>query len=403
MSKIKNLQHKSRALFAVFAVAVIVVGSNIGLLSAQSVLDIQRQIEQLSEDISNSEDRIDDLRDREDTLENRLQILDAEIEQARANIAETEQEISQTRNAIEEKEEELARTKELIQENVKVLYKQGDPSTLEILFSSDNFTDFINRQEYLDKVKESLNEAAKDAVTIKEELEVQEQDLLTLREEQEAQERRVAANIEEQERILEATRGEEERYQELVAQQKEELEQAQQEQAAIIAAARANSSEGYTPGSVGNGGYPAELAPPVPMNSVVDNWGFYSRQCTSYAAWKRSDLGRPIGNWGRQGIAHARFWTNSGYFSYVDENGVPRKSWVEGKYAQKDGMTVNNTPAQGAIAVLNSGQYGHVAIVEEVFNSGNSFRASEYNADWDGYYADYNVYNNTSAWTFIHD
>ena len=394
MLKTKIQLHQFKNIFAALAVLVLVAGSSISSLGAQSLQEIQEEIERLNSEISNSEDRIAQLREQEDTLENRLELLEAEIDQARSAIASTEKEIADTQDAIEQKEKELQRTKELIQENVKVLYKQGDPSTLEMLFASENFTDFINRQEYLDRVKASLNEAARESVEIKEQLLEEEESLQALQLEQEDQERRIAANIEEQERLLEETRGEEERYQEIIAEQKEQLEQAQQEQAAIIAAARVSNGLDIEPGSVGNGGYPDEWAPPVPMNSKVDHWGFYSRQCTSYAAWKRYDLGRAINNWGFQGIAHARFWTNSGYY-----NG----EWVEGRYAQRDGFTVNSTPAPGAVAVLNSGQFGHVAIVEEVFDGGSSFRVSEYNADFNGYFADYNVYSNSSAWSFIHD
>ncbi|MEX0748472.1 MAG: CHAP domain-containing protein [Candidatus Saccharimonadales bacterium] len=398
MSNLKRISLKN----IVFALAILVlwVGFSPRVSEAQTMNEIQSEINRLSREINQSEARIGQLRDREDTLQNKLEVLNAEAAQLEAEINRTEREIKQTKSDIKQKESELQRTKELIQANIKVLYKQGNPSTLEMLFSSENFTDFINRQEYLDKVKQSLNEAARESVLIKQALEEKEVELQFKSGELDGQRRQLANRQAEQRRLIEQTRGEESRYQELVAKQRQRLGEAEAQQAAIIAAARAGNSGNITPGTVGNGGYPVEWAPPVPMNSRVDNWGYYSRQCTSYAAWERYAIGRPLPNWGFQGIAHARFWTNSGTFTDPETG---QSFYVQGRYAQRDGYTVNNTPAPGAVAVLNSGNYGHVAIVEEVYGGGASFRVSEYNADFNGYFADYNIYNNSNDWSFIHD
>jgi len=91
----------------------------------------------------------------------------------------------------------------------------------------------------------------------------------------------------------------------------------------------------------------------------VDKWNFYKGQCTSFSAWAiNSRLGLPFHNyykgphWG-----NAHNWDNA---------------------ARSAGISVGSTPRVKAIAVRNSGTYGHVAYVTKV-NSNGSFEVDEYN------------------------
>lgn len=78
--------------------------------------------------------------------------------------------------------------------------------------------------------------------------------------------------------------------------------------------------------------------------------GYAYGNCTSYAHWKRAQLGRPIGN----------MWGNAG-------------TWASN--ARAAGYTVNRTPAAGAVIQ----DAGHVAIVDAVMPNGD-LQLSEMNA-----------------------
>ncbi len=131
------------------------------------------------------------------------------------------------------------------------------------------------------------------------------------------------------------------------------------EQAAVIAAQSAGRD--YTSSTE----YTWQNVEPFPSWGV-DPWGFYYRQCTSYAAWRRAKIGRPIPSWGFMGPADAKEWANWGRrFNY----------------------RVDRQPEVGAIAVYASGQYGHVMIVEAIVSNGNQVLVSEFNANWDGRYS----------------
>src|SRR5207302_4721318 len=58
----------------------------------------------------------------------------------------------------------------------------------------------------------------------------------------------------------------------------------------------------------GTDDYPASLRNAA-QDSLVDPWGFYNRECTSFAAWRLARDGHPITNWMRGGhFGNAWHW-----------------------------------------------------------------------------------------------
>ena len=103
------------------------------------------------------------------------------------------------------------------------------------------------------------------------------------------------------------------------------------------------------PAMAGVNDYPSQWANASP-DSLIDDWGYYSRECTSFVAWRlhsRNGFEMP------HAIGNADAW---------------------GGWASSHGYTVNGTPTVGSVAWLSS---GHVAWVEAV--SGSSVTVEEYN------------------------
>ena len=109
--------------------------------------------------------------------------------------------------------------------------------------------------------------------------------------------------------------------------------------------------------------YPAEYKNAT-KDSIVDRWNFYNRECTSFVAWCLNS---------RNGIG----FTNQ-------YGGVARwgNAVTWGSVAQGLGITVDNSPAVGAVAWWDSGTYGHVAWVESV--DGDNVTIEEYNYAYTG-------------------
>lgn len=110
--------------------------------------------------------------------------------------------------------------------------------------------------------------------------------------------------------------------------------------------------------------YPSEYKQ-YGRDEVVDRWNFYNRECTSFVAWRlNNNNGVPFHNYyGGVRWGHAYNWDDA---------------------ARSIGITVNSTPAVGAVAYWDSGTYGHVAWVSAV-SSGN-ITIEEYNVNWNGNY-----------------
>jgi len=112
--------------------------------------------------------------------------------------------------------------------------------------------------------------------------------------------------------------------------------------------------EGALPSGEGRNGYVADMgAPPYPTyRGTLDGLGAFKGECTSWAAWRRDELGLEWRVNDHSGTGHG------------------------GEMAGRMGGTTSTPPTLGAI-VSNTTE-GHVMIIEEVRPDG-SFRVSEMN------------------------
>ncbi len=95
-------------------------------------------------------------------------------------------------------------------------------------------------------------------------------------------------------------------------------------------------------------------------SQTIDKWRMYSRQCTSFAAFRLSSV---------NGFELPGAYGNANEWGYR---------------ARREGYRVDNKPAIGAIAWSTAGGYGHVAWVSNVM--GDNIEIEEYNYDYKGNY-----------------
>jgi surface antigen len=120
----------------------------------------------------------------------------------------------------------------------------------------------------------------------------------------------------------------------------------------------------------------------------ADKWAFYRGQCTSWVAYRLNQAGR---------VAFTNYYESKSRWGDAVR-------W--GPKAKKLGITVNTTPAVGAIAwysATKAAPDGHVAYVERV-NSAKSFVMSEMNYDGDNGFYVHTITRTTGDWPteFIH-
>ncbi len=366
----KNKQISIRyILLAVVAFSVLAISPFINrpqTTSAASTSELQAQAKALQAQINANNAKVAELKKQAATLENKLAEINAQIGQINAQIQLTSVKIAELEEKLKQTQAELDRQKSLLKASMRILYKKQGASTVELLAGSDTFSDFFNEQEYLDRIKDSIQDSAKKVIELKEQIEKQKTQQQQLLEAQQGQKQQLASKQNEQQALLDATNGQAQNY----AAAAEDL---RRQQAAINAQLAVTGNVDYTATS----SYPWAGYEPWSFDGcTVDPWGMCVRQCVSYTAWKVAQSGRNMPYWG--GFGNANQW---------DDN------------ARVAGIPVDYSPRAGDVAVSNAGYYGHVMYVEYVLPDGR-IHVSQYNYELRGLYSEMTI--NPGSLVFIH-
>jgi murein DD-endopeptidase MepM/ murein hydrolase activator NlpD len=219
--------------------------------------DINEQIKLLSDQISNNKKKIEDVQNRQkeylnlidqkqseqSTLGSELEILSdrvakaqLEIDENQLEIDKTNLEIKKTTIEIQTKDEEIAKEKEHIASLLRLIYKQDQISTLEILLLNDSLADFISQVKYLENTNDEIIKSVGNLELAKNKLEQNKSTLLEKQTEltkleKALEEKRIALQGDQEVKsiVLEESQQSEKRYQYLLQQARKEQAQASAE------------------------------------------------------------------------------------------------------------------------------------------------------------------------------
>lgn len=342
--------------------------------------DYDSRIKALESEINQYQAKASELSTKAEGLQGEVARLTNEKAMIQKQIDLKQAEYDQLVKTIAENEQKIVNNQDALGDTIANLYVDDKVSTLEMLASSKNIGDYVDKQEYRSAVRDQLTGTIEEIKRLKKELEQQKTDVERNLEDQKGQRAVLASKEAEQQKLLSDTRGEEAAYQGLSADRESKKNQLQAQQQAAIEAAmrRAAAASGGTianavAGDPGKGGYPSNLANSNYYSPVVDPWGMYSRQCVSYTAWKVYQKNGYMPHWG--GVGNANQWPGN---------------------ARAAGIPVSTTPRAGSVGVVMAGQYGHTVWVESV-NSNGTINISQYNyynaggSGWGHYSEMYNV------------
>lgn len=365
------------------AVIFIVVGV-FGLASFSFVRadQFQRKIDALKDQNSVKKDKDNELGAQATNLNDAVSKLQTQINAKQRIINQHQAEVNKLKKEIVAAEKELEKQKRILGETIKTIYIEGDITTLEMLATSKNLSDFFDKQQYRESVRNKVKETLDKITQLKLDLNTRKEKTEKLIAEQKDLQEELLAQRGEKNRLLALTQNERAELDREIKANNKRIAKLQAEQAAANARLFSSSGARVVSGSNGRDSYP-NIWRNAPMNSYVDNWGMFSRQCVSYVAWKVYESGKFMPRWGG---------------NYSKYHGGNANKWDDN--AHIDGLTVNSTPKRGAAAVAHIGAFGHVMYVESV-NSNGTINVSQYNANWQGRYSE--VYNlSTSGLVFVH-
>lgn len=376
MKKIKKTKKKlPLAILSLFTFAMAVS------YTAPVIADhLEAQIRNLQQENVANRQASNDLAAQADSYEDAVNKLQTQINSIQAAIVANQQESARLEAQIVEQQKELDHQKQVLGQNIKTMYLEGQISTLEILASSKDLSEFVTKEQYRSAVQNQIKTTVDKINELKQQLQTKREQVESLIKAQEAQRAEVASKRNEQAALLAYTEAQKSSFDAKIRTNQAQIADLRRQQLAENARL-SGGVIGGRPCDSGNGDtYPYKWCS-IPRDAVVDTWGMYNRECVSYTAWKVYESGRFMPYWGGRGDA---------------------KKWDDN--ARAAGIPVDTSPRPGDVAVSNSGTWGHTMYVEAV-NSDGSIYVSDYNQQLDGAYRSYTISRSTinaRSLVFIH-
>jgi surface antigen len=314
--------------------------------ATETSAQISARLRALREDLARYENQAAQLRGQASSLKQALNQLGAERAAVQAKIDINQAEHDELVLQIKQTEDQIKLNRDILGDTIADMYLGDQISPLEMVFSSSNISDFLDKQEYRSSMRDNLQSRIAEIKELKKSLENNKKNVESVLNDQKVQRDILSEKVREQQRLLANTQGQESRFKAAIAKSREDIGKAEEAHAAAVY--RELLAQGG--GGAAQTDYPYATKTDTTCRSTWDPWGYCFRQCTSYVAWKLSKDPR---NSGFSYRGHAKYWWNAGKRVSASE------------------------VAHGHVIVTTAGQYGHVMFVESV--SGDTIRYTDYN------------------------
>ncbi|MBI4999415.1 hypothetical protein HZB97_01440 [Candidatus Gottesmanbacteria bacterium] len=192
--------------------------------SSSRYKEISDQIRELEQKLAETQAREKTLSSQISYMNNQIKLTTLKISETQAKIDQLGEEIASLSAKIDRLEESLGHLSEVLLSRIVETYKRGNVEFFHLLFSSGGFSDFLTRLKYIrivqahDKKLMFQMQETKDNYTdqkqVREEKKAEHE---RLKRQLEGQKAMLAQQIKDKETLLEVTRNDEKRYQELLA------------------------------------------------------------------------------------------------------------------------------------------------------------------------------------------
>jgi murein DD-endopeptidase MepM/ murein hydrolase activator NlpD len=137
----------------------ILIGSSVIPLQAGELEDAIKKQEQIEQQEQKARGQLNQLTYTADKLKTQINDLVSQIADAQNNLNQkqtaynkAQKEVTLSEEELKERKEELNNRQEVLRKRVREIYQEGQISYLEILFQSENLSDFITRLEYFNRL-----------------------------------------------------------------------------------------------------------------------------------------------------------------------------------------------------------------------------------------------------------
>jgi len=374
----------------VLLVIAVTLTLSVAILPKVYADQFDEQIKALQQQNAQSQAIANQLQAQANSYQEVINNIQAQINVLQAQININKERQSDLQKQIDVAEAELAKQRNILGQNIKAMYLEGQISTLEMLASSKDLSEFVDKEQYRNSVKDKIKASVDRITELKHKLRAQKEEVEKLLKDQENMQAQMAAQRSEQGRLLNLTQEQKFEYDAQIKHNNTQISELKRQQA--VENAKLFGS-GVTNVSQCGPNYPAYLCNRA-MDTLIDDWGMYNRECVSYVAFMVANdgIGGSMPYWGGRGNAWQ--WGFSGWASYGDRHQTYTSlySFWHVANASTDNIqyVASGNLQRGDVAVKN-GTYGHVMYIESV-NSNGTVNISQFNHDWNGNYSEaYNV------------
>ena len=134
----------------------------VNFVSALSSNELRAQSNNIQSEIENNKVKAQELANQASSLRRTIDNLDLEIDSQAKEIELLGLKIEGLNNDLDKANTDLERQKGLLKAALRALYQRQGVSTVELLVASDSFSDFINDQEYLQRLQAAVKQSTDD-------------------------------------------------------------------------------------------------------------------------------------------------------------------------------------------------------------------------------------------------
>jgi surface antigen len=360
--------YKLRSLILGLAVAAVLCGTHLAHAD-----QFDAQINALSAQNAQSLGVLNGLESQASSYQGQIDALQAQINAVQAQLTANQAQQVSLQQQIVADQQQIDLKKQQLGATIKSMYIDGQTTTIEELASSNNLSDYVDKEEYHTAVQNNLDGKIKEIGDLQTQLQAKKQQVDQLVASEKTQNDQLSSDQNQQGQLLAYNQGQQSAYNAQITTNSSQIAQLRAAQIAANARFAGGGSPGHGPTC--GGGYPAKWCE-VAQDSVIDDWGMYNRECVSYTAFRVAASGRNMPYWGGRGNAN---------------------QWVSD--AQSAGIPVDHNPQAGDVAISLAGAFGHAMYVESV-NGDGTINISQYNVNLDGRYSTATI--NPSGLYFIH-
>lgn len=371
------LNLKTRRLFSLNKFSVIVLTGFVLSLATLGISKVRAdqyddQINALSSQNSSLQGQSDSLAAVASSYEQAVSALQSQIDGLQQSIIDTQHKSDDVKAQIAAAEVQLAQEKKTLGESIRAMYIEGDISTLEILASSKNLSDYVDKQQYRNAVQDKVKTSVDKITALKVELDKQQRELQGLLTDLQKQQSELSSKQADLNSKLAFTEGQKAAYDSQIKANNAQIVSLRAAQAAANQRLLNGGGTVTYSGACG-GGYPADASGPYGnwgcnyyKDNTLDNWGMFNRECVSYTAWM--------------------VYKTYGYMPYWGGSGNANQ-WPSDAIAA--GIPTGSTPKAGSVAISMGGAFGHAMWVD--WASGNTIHVKQYNYDLQGNYSEMTI------------